>query len=167
MREHALSIAPLCPEYASPPDPRARRYPNLWARIWANVRPHPPPAWTGLETACWLWQGALNARGYGRIQIRRPIYDPEGNLLGTKPRGVLVHRLVLYLVGYAPHEVPVASHLCGVKPCCNPEHLEPVTADENRLRYWLIELPARRNIGEICPESAPLAEREPGCDDGY
>jgi hypothetical protein len=134
-------------------DPRQRRYPNLWARIWANVAPTPAPAWTELATQCWLWQGALNARGYGQLAVRRPVYHPDGRPKGNEPRNVLVHRLVLYLVGYAPGEVPVASHLCGVKRCCNPEHLEPATAEQNRARYWLIELPARQK------------EREPGCDD--
>lgn len=98
--------------------------------------------------------------------MRRPVYDADGKPRGNLPRKVLVHRLVLYLAGYAPHEVPVASHLCGVKRCCNPEHLEPDSAAGNRERYWLIELPARQaadrgNMDPICPESA----REPGCDD--
>ena len=150
--------------------PQSRRYPNLWARIRANVAEAPPPAWAELTAPCWLWQGSLNARGYGRIQIRRPVYHDDGRPKGNEPRGVLVHRLVLYLTGLQPQEIPVASHLCGVKRCCNPEHLEPDTRAGNRERYWLIELPARQaadrdNMAAICPESAPVADREPGCDD--
>ena len=130
-----------------------RPYPNLWARIRAHVSEAPAPAWTELGTACWLWQGKLNARGYGWLPMRRPVYDDRGRPRGNLPRNVLVHRLVLLLTGYEAGEVPVASHLCGVKRCCNPEHLEPATPAENRLRYWLIELPARQ------------AEREAGEDD--
>lgn len=148
---------------------QGRRYPSLWARIRANVAEHPPPAWVELETACWLWQGSLNARGYGHMAMRRPVYDADGKARGNLPRKVLVHRLVLYLTGHAPHEVPVASHLCGVKRCCNPDHLEPATADQNRTRYYTFELPARQavdrgNMDTICPESAPV-DREPGSDD--
>lgn len=144
---------------------QGRRYPNLWARIRAQVVEQPPPAWAELDSACWIWQGTLNARGYGHIAMRRPVYNARGRLRGNLPRKVLVHRLVLYLAGHAPHEVPVASHLCGVKRCCNPEHLEPDTAHGNRVRYYTFELQARRSMGTVCPESAPVADREPGCDD--
>lgn len=66
---------------------------------------------------CWLWTGA-KAKTYGKT------WNGAGYSL--------VHRYVWeHLVG------PLASdldHLCRVHLCCNPDHLEPVTARQNYRR---------------------------------
>lgn len=69
---------------------------------------------------CWLWTGPISNRGYG--------------LLNTKHKSQLVHR-----ASYEVHRGPIPGgmtldHLCRVRHCLNPEHLEPVTAQENILR---------------------------------
>jgi hypothetical protein len=72
------------------------------------------------EHNCWLWQGATDRKGYGRFNIRN--------------NNRLAHR-VMYEVTTGP--IPAGlqlDHLCEVKNCVNPEHLEPVTGQENMAR---------------------------------
>jgi hypothetical protein len=68
------------------------------------------------ESGCWIWMGSL-AQGYGRIMI------------GGKGRGAHVVAYELF-VGSVPDGLEL-DHLCRVRCCCNPWHLEPVTHLEN------------------------------------
>lgn len=69
---------------------------------------------------CWLWNGTIGVYGYGKIYID-----------GKHKRA---HRAVYEaLVGEIP-EGMVLDHLCEVKSCVNPSHLEPVTISENLSR---------------------------------
>lgn len=79
--------------------------------------------------ACWLWQGAKDAAGYGYISrdgARRP---------GSKgASGERVHR-----VSYRLFKGEIATgleidHLCKVRNCLNPDHLEAVDRRTNILR---------------------------------
>jgi hypothetical protein len=75
----------------------------------------------GYSTPCWVWQKCLTEKGYGRAQV------PE---LGR----MRVHRATYQLyVGQIPEGL-VVDHLCRVKACCNPDHLEAVTNEENQRR---------------------------------
>ncbi len=76
---------------------------------------------------CWLWTGEINRAGYGTANPTR--------LLGR--RGTrLAHRLVWEkLVGPIPEGMTL-DHLCRVRNCVNPDHLEPVTAAENIRRGY-------------------------------
>ncbi|GAA2699931.1 HNH endonuclease signature motif containing protein [Nonomuraea recticatena] len=83
---------------------------------------------------CVIWTGPLNDRGYG---------------LG--PRNRLAHRAIFELeVGPIPEGLTL-DHLCRVRACVNPAHLEPVTRSVNtrrmQLAHW--EIKAR---GEMTPE---------------
>lgn len=70
---------------------------------------------------CWLWTGALNSTGYGYIAR-------------TSNRMVPAHRIAYeLLVGPIPDGLTL-DHLCRVRNCVNPSHLEPVTMRENTLR---------------------------------
>lgn len=67
---------------------------------------------------CWIWTGHIDRDGYGR-----------------GPRS-LAHRLVYEASG---HSIPAGlelDHLCRVRACVNPDHLEPVTRVENNRRRW-------------------------------
>ena len=71
---------------------------------------------------CWRWQGQHNKNGYGAISIGR-----------TFP---FVHRVIWEeLVGPIPEGLEI-DHLCKVRDCVNPDHLEPVTHLENVRRSY-------------------------------
>ena len=71
---------------------------------------------------CWLWSFPLNANGYGVT----PLWH------GRTSR--LAHRALWEaLVGPIP-EGMVLDHLCLVRNCLNPDHLDPVTQAENARR---------------------------------
>lgn len=66
--------------------------------------------------ACWIWTGYTNRDGYGhwnKEQAHRVFYE---HLIGPIPPGLQI------------------DHLCRVRACVNPNHLEPVTIRENCLR---------------------------------
>lgn len=80
--------------------------------------------WSRVEKTdtCWLWTGYLQSGGYGQIWLD-----------GSQP---LVHRLAYEtLVGPIPEGLTI-DHLCRVRRCVNPSHLEPVTIQENLRRAW-------------------------------
>lgn len=71
-------------------------------------------------SGCWIWTGARQSRGYGCTSIAG--------------KRALVHRVAYQaLVGPIPDDLQI-DHLCRVKACCNPAHLEPVTGLVNRQR---------------------------------
>lgn len=70
---------------------------------------------------CWLWDGNHNERGYPRV-----------NAHGKN--GYKAHRLAYELyVGQIPSGMEI-DHLCRNRGCVNPDHLEPVTREENNRR---------------------------------
>jgi hypothetical protein len=74
------------------------------------------------ESGCWLWQGALRPDGY--VQMRA----------GSPSRLVYAHRASYEeFVGPIPEGLTL-DHLCRMRHCVNPEHLEAVTHRENCLR---------------------------------
>ena len=72
------------------------------------------------DTGCWNWLGTKNSRGYGQVSVQG--------------KSKSVHRWTYQtLVGPIPDGLQI-DHLCRNKSCCNPAHLEPVTAHVNSLR---------------------------------
>lgn len=68
---------------------------------------------------CWLWLGALTDEGYG---VMRGCGQTRA------------HRVTYVLfVGDVPKGLHL-DHLCRVRRCVNPDHLEPVTPLENQRR---------------------------------
>ncbi|WP_223375195.1 HNH endonuclease signature motif containing protein [Gordonia bronchialis] len=67
----------------------------------------------GPDLECWLWQGAVDPRGYGKYDTKR------------------AHRLVYEeRVGPIPDGM-VLDHICRNRLCVNPNHLDPVRQGEN------------------------------------
>lgn len=89
---------------------------------------------------CWLWT-ATKTNGYGVVSF-------GGRLTRA-------HRVAWELAyGPIPEDRPHIDHLCRVRACIRPDHLEPVTQAENN-----------RRMGEAhlkCPAGHDLPEREPG-----
>lgn len=92
------------------------------------------------EGACWLWRGHLTRGGYGQFESR------------------VAHRAAYELfVGPIPDGLQL-DHLCRVRNCVNPTHLEPVTAQENTLRSRRIKT-ACKNGHEFSEENTRLVAR--------
>jgi hypothetical protein len=82
------------------------------------------------QNGCWLWQGTMNWKGYGRISI------------GDREIGA--HRVSYEIfVGPIPDGLEI-DHLCKVRGCVNPDHLEPVTRRINQQRARGINSAERR-----------------------
>lgn len=83
----------------------------LEQRIAAHIR---------LDGECWTWTGSLTRDGYGRMSV----------LDVSK----LAHRVTYeHLIGPVPEGLTL-DHLCRVRSCVNPSHLEPVTQAVNVAR---------------------------------
>jgi hypothetical protein len=93
------------------PNPNRRA---LADRFWAKVS-------GGDVTTCWTWTGATQTGGYGSFGVG-----------GGKQ--VLAHR---FSYEFMRTEIPSGlqiDHLCRVRTCVNPWHMEPVTGRVNILR---------------------------------
>jgi len=78
-------------------------------RFWAKVDKNGPGG-------CWVWTGALADTGYGIFNLRAKLNN--------------THRVAYeWLVGPIPDGMHL-DHLCRVRACCNPAHLEPVGQEE-------------------------------------
>lgn len=79
------------------------------------------------SNGCWIWIGGRQSGGYGALRDRRPGDQDDRQM-------VLAHRFVYEeLVGDIPEDLQL-DHLCRIRECVNPEHLEPVTNLENSHR---------------------------------
>lgn len=67
--------------------------------------------------SCWIWLATIDRHGYGTFYM-------DG-------RNIPAHRASFLLAG---HPIPSGlelDHLCRVRSCVRPSHLEPVTRAEN------------------------------------
>lgn len=77
------------------------------------------------DDECWEWP-TTDATGYGKTRL--------GLLNEGTRRTVNVHRAVYELYVEPVDGDLQLDHLCRNRACCNPDHLEPVTAQENMAR---------------------------------
>jgi len=84
------------------------------ARLMSYVRFDP--------SGCWLWTGTQNGKGYGKMVWR-------GRKCGA-------HRVSYALLKSPLTEGLELDHLCRVRACVNPAHLEQVTSRVNSLRAY-------------------------------
>ena len=93
---------------------------------------------------CWLWQGALDSRGYGRLK------DDDG-------WSDMAHRWSYkHFVGPIPEDL-VLDHLCVNPPCVNPRHLEPVTHHANILDRGVTNAAHLNSLKTYCNNGHPLS----------
>jgi|SRR5215510_4253507 len=92
------------------------------------------------DNGCWLWLKYKNPDGYGTLRYEKVRY--------------LAHRF-----SYMTYRGPIPDglaldHLCRVRSCVNPDHLEPVTWGTNLIRGDGIYMVAHRE--NICLRGHPL-----------
>ena len=90
---------------------------------------------------CWLWRGSILRNGYGQFYSGGPY---------------LAHRY-----SYEVHKGPIPNglvidHLCRVRHCVNPDHLEAVTQSINLLRGKTLN--ASEVTRMFCPSGHPYSE---------
>jgi len=89
---------------------------------------------------CWLWTAWIERNGYGRFWL-------DGRQHGA-------HRVAYELyVGPIPVGLEI-DHLCRVRHCVNPDHLEAVTASENARRMAALRTPYQA-LREKCRNGHP------------
>jgi len=74
----------------------------------------------GLDGNCWLWTGSVDEHGYGKTTINYKAYR--------------IHCFSYELFVGPRTEGLTIDHLCRVRRCCNPKHLEEVPHRINVLR---------------------------------
>lgn len=97
-------------------------------------------------SGCWVWEGAADKQGYGRINIDR--------------KAKLTHRVAYELAkGPIPDGLEI-DHLCRVPACMNPDHLEPVTRKVNTDRGMCAEVHrARKAAIKVCKNGHPYTDQ--------
>lgn len=85
---------------------------SMPSRFWSRV--------SVSDDGCWLWSGALGRDGYGKFSM-----GPGGC--------IPVHRAVLLMIGISIPRDLVVDHICRVRNCVNPAHLQIVDRRENAL----------------------------------
>ena len=93
---------------------------------------------------CWIWQACTGTNGYGLFRV-------DGRMFKA-------HRFAYELfVGPIPDGLEL-DHLCRVRTCVNPEHLDPVTHAENVRRGESGKVNgARQRAKTHCPQGHPYA----------
>lgn len=95
----------------------------IQSRFWAKVVK---------GDGCWAWAAARNQHGYGQFRL-------DGRMRAA-------HRVAYELmIGPIPDGLDI-DHLCRVRHCVNPAHLEPVTTQENVRRGLLAETNRARGM---------------------
>lgn len=95
-------------------------------------------AWPEDAEECWLWTASIHPTGYGQFQLGR------------------AHRVAYELRNGPIPDGLTLDHLCRVRNCVNPDHLEPVTRKVNILRG--MGLSAQRARQTHCTRGHPFDE---------
>lgn len=77
-------------------------------RFWMYVEP-------GAPSECWIWQGSVNASGYGQMTVRG-MHVPAHRASYELSKGHITKRNV--------------CHSCGIRRCVNPAHLYQISQSD-------------------------------------
>lgn len=93
-----------------------------------------------VESGCWEWTHYIEKSGYAKLWVDR--------------RAVMAHRFSYeFHIGPIPEGLEL-DHLCRVRHCVNPWHLEPVTTAENVRRMVEHRTPYQHSR-DACPNGHP------------
>lgn len=97
------------------------RYSNPVDRIINKIEP---------QGDCWIWKGIISYKGYGLINVNQ-----------QKRKA---HRYsYTHFINKIPDGMTI-DHLCRVRACVNPDHLEVVTLVENIRRGLIFRQPKKQ-----------------------
>jgi hypothetical protein len=89
---------------------------SLPGRLRAKIAPN--------DAGCWIWRASVSHKGYGHYRFRGRVWQ--------------AHRAVYTILrGEIPEGMQI-DHLCRVRGCVNPAHLEVVTPLENWVRGYSV-----------------------------
>ena len=101
------------------------------------------------NSGCWLWTGNIAGGGYAYIGVK----SENGKLVNKRD-----HRAMYACVEGDIPQTLVLDHLCRVRSCVNPDHLEPVTRAENVRRGTGPGMARdRKNSKNHCKNGHPLS----------
>jgi hypothetical protein len=107
--------------------------PKDFMRLISNIAPD--------EKGCWIWIGSEHNAGYGCLKLGR--------------KYILAHRILYEMFFGAIPEDKEIDHLCRVRKCVNPFHLEAVSHRENVLRGKSLQAENARKTQ--CKRGHPLS----------
>lgn len=96
---------------------------------------------------CWYWTGYIGRHGYGSFRL-------DGKRINA-------HRASYILFKGVPPEGHEIDHLCRIRKCVRPDHLEAVTRQENRQR--VVSPPERYHYDKDHPFNAIHLKQGPIC----
>jgi hypothetical protein len=104
----------------------------------------------GFTTKCWIWQGGTDGPGQGYGVA----WDSE------RGKNQMAHRLFWEKANGQIPKGLVLDHLCSVRRCVNPAHLELVTPGENNRRMWARRKANRGRALDLLDEALDAATRD-------
>lgn len=116
------------------------------------------------DTGCWLWQGTTSA-GYGQLTYSRKRW-PHLRIGRRKDhrkgwRAIMAHQLFYFLKYGNPPDGTELGHKCNRRSCCNPDHVRPITAQQNAAEMYRMPRlsgPEREAVEEAILEDKPLSQ---------
>lgn len=112
----------------------------------------------------WIWQGVLS-HGYGVITYptKRFPHLKIGRRKDHRPgwRAIMTHQLFYYMKYGNPPLDTELGHTCSRRSCCNPDHVRPITRQQNA--WEMYQMPhlsrdEREAIEEAIIDDQPLGQ---------